>query len=53
MRAWQGGDDFLSLLKVDAEVRKHLTEDELAELFDLKYHFKHVDTIFERVFGVS
>jgi adenylosuccinate lyase len=53
MRAWQGGDDFLSLLKADAEVQKNLSEDELAELFDLEYHFKHVDTIFERVFGVS
>ena len=24
---------------------------ELAELFDLGYHTKHVDTIFKRVFG--
>ena len=25
----------------------------LDELFDLGYHFKHVDTIFKRVFGES
>jgi adenylosuccinate lyase len=24
---------------------------EIAENFDLGYHFKHVDTIFRRVFG--
>ena len=26
---------------------------EIAEKFDLGYHFKHVDTIFRRVFGES
>ena len=26
---------------------------ELEALFDLDYHFKHVDTIFDRVFGAS
>jgi adenylosuccinate lyase len=53
MRAWRGEHDFLSLLKVDPEVRRHLTEAELEESFDLGYHLKHVDTIFERVFGKS
>jgi adenylosuccinate lyase len=53
MQAWRGEHDFLSLLKVDAEVRRHLTEAELEESFDLGYHLKHVDTIFERVFGKS
>jgi adenylosuccinate lyase len=28
-----------------------LSDAELAELFDLGYHFKNVDTIFGRVFG--
>ena len=32
-------------------VRKALTEDQINEKFDLGYHFKHVDTIFRRVFG--
>src|SRR6478735_3517577 len=53
MRVWDGEGDFLSLLKADGEVRKHLTEGELAELFDLSYHLKHVDTIFNRVFGTT
>jgi adenylosuccinate lyase len=51
MRAWQGEGDFLALLMADSDVRKHLSAAELKEDFDLGYHFKHVDTIFERVFG--
>ena len=51
MKAWAGDGDFLNLLKADKDVRKHLSEAELAENFDLGYHFKHVDTIFKRVFG--
>jgi adenylosuccinate lyase len=51
MRVWQGEGDFLSLLAADPDVRKHLSEAELKENFDLDYHFKHVDAIFQRVFG--
>jgi len=51
MRVWRGEGDFLSLLAADKDVRKHLSAAELKENFDLGYHFKHVDTIFERVFG--
>ena len=50
MKAWAGEGDLLALLKADKEVRKHLTETELAEKFDLNFHFAHVDTIFRRVF---
>jgi adenylosuccinate lyase len=51
MKAWRSDGDFLSLLKADKEVREHLSEAELKDHFDLGYHLKHVDTIFERVFG--
>jgi adenylosuccinate lyase len=51
MRVWQGEGDFLTFLKADPEVRKHLSDAELAENFDLGYHLMHVDTIFKRVFG--
>ena len=51
MKVWRGEGRFLDLLKADPGVRPHLTDDELAELFDDAYHFKHVDTIFTRVFG--
>ncbi len=49
MKVWRGEGNFLNLLKADPEVT--LADAELAELFDLAYHFKHVDTIFARVFG--
>jgi adenylosuccinate lyase len=53
MPVWRGEGDFRSLLKQDADVRKHLTDAEIDRQFDLGYHFKHVDTIFRRVFGTS
>jgi adenylosuccinate lyase len=51
MKVWSGEGDFLPLLKADKDVRKHLDEAELEANFDLAYHFKHVETIFRRVFG--
>ena len=53
MPVWRGEGDFLALLKADAEVAAALSPDEIEECFDLGYHFKHVDTIFARVFGES
>jgi len=51
MKAWRGEGDFLELLKADKDVRKHLSEGELAANFDLDFHFAQVDAIFHRVFG--
>ena len=51
MPVWRGEGDFLTLLKADPDVSKALSASELEELFDLGYHLKHVDTIFQRVFG--
>jgi adenylosuccinate lyase len=53
MTVWQGGWDFQSLLAADPDVRKYLSEEEIAANFDLEYHFKEVDTIFARVFGTA
>jgi adenylosuccinate lyase len=54
MKVWRGeAADFLALLKADPDVRRHLSEAELAANFDLAHHHKHVDTIFQRVFGAS
>ncbi|BDI61393.1 adenylosuccinate lyase [Qipengyuania nanhaisediminis] len=53
MKVWEsdGALSLLDLLKADDEVTAALSHDELEEKFDLEYHFKHVDTIFARVFG--
>jgi adenylosuccinate lyase len=52
MPVWRGEGDFKTLLNADADVSSKLSSKEIDELFDLGYHFKHVDTIFKRVFGV-
>ena len=51
MKTWDEGKDFLGELKADAEVMSYLSAAELDDMFDMGYHTKHVDTIFERVFG--
>ena len=51
MRGWRGEGEFLSLLKADEDVAKVMSARDLEALFDLGYHLKQVDTIFDRVFG--
>ncbi|WP_164157244.1 adenylosuccinate lyase [Sandarakinorhabdus rubra] len=53
MKVWEadGALNLLDLLQQDPEVSARLSAAELAALFDLDYHFRHVDTIFARVFG--
>lgn len=51
MKVWLEGANFLHLLKGDAEIGAYLNTAELCDLFDLGYHTKHVDTVFNRVFG--
>jgi adenylosuccinate lyase len=55
MKVWEsdGQLSLLELLKADADVTAKLSADELTALFDLGYHMKHVDTIFDRVFGAA
>jgi adenylosuccinate lyase len=51
MKVWRGEGRFLEFLKADPVVSGAISDAELEALFDLGYHFKHVDTIFARVFG--
>ncbi len=55
MKVWEsdGQLSLLDLLKADPEVSQRLSAEQLDDLFDLDYHLKHVDTIFDRVFGAS
>ena len=55
MKVWEsdGQLSLLELLKADSDVSQRLSDDDLSALFDLGYHLKHVDTIFDRVFGAS
>jgi adenylosuccinate lyase len=51
MKVWRGEGDFLTFLKADPRVTGKMSAREIEENFDLGHHFKHVDTIFKRVFG--
>ena len=51
MAAWSGEGRFADLLKRDPEIARFLDPPTIDGLFDTGYHFKHVDTIFCRVFG--
>ena len=53
MRVWDsdGALSLMELLKADPEVVARLSAAEIEDKFDLGYHYKHVDTIFSRVFG--
>ncbi len=51
MEAWEEGKDFLALVRSDETIRKFLSEEEIKEVFSLKYHLDHVNFIFGRVFG--
>jgi len=55
MKVWESDGELslLELLKADQDVSQRLSAEELNALFDLGYHFKHVDTIFDRLFGAS
>ena len=53
MKVWEDNNDFKTELLADDEVRAALSEAEIEEKFDLGYHTKHVDTIFNRVFGAG
>jgi adenylosuccinate lyase len=53
MKVWEsdGQLSLLDLLKADPAVSSKLSGSQLEELFDLGYHLKRIDIIFERVFG--
>jgi adenylosuccinate lyase len=53
MKVWESDGELslLELLKTDADVTAALSTQEIEDKFDLGYHLKHVDTIFDRVFG--
>jgi adenylosuccinate lyase len=53
MKVWEadGALSLMDLLKADKDVAALLPAAEIEACFDLDHHFRHVDTIFERVFG--
>lgn len=51
MRTKENAKNFKNLLLADKEIHKNLSEKDIDSIFSVKYHLKHLDTIFKRVFG--
>lgn len=50
MKTWGGEGPFIGHLKADEEVTAQLSDSQIESLFDMEYHLKRVDVIFDRVF---
>lgn len=53
MKVWDEGADFLELMLKDPDVGRFLSPEEIRGAFDVGEKLKHVDAIFQRVFGES
>jgi adenylosuccinate lyase len=53
MHCWEHDGDFRAAVESDSQIRAVLTPDQIARSFSLDRQLRHVDQIFERVFGGS
>lgn len=53
MKAWREEGDFRAAIESHPEVRKYLTAEQIAHAFSPERQLRHVQAIFERVFGAS
>ncbi|MGH9966817.1 MAG: adenylosuccinate lyase [Pyrinomonadaceae bacterium] len=51
MKVWDEGKDFQTVVKTDADIKAHLSDEEIERAFSLRGYLKNVDAIFARVFG--
>jgi adenylosuccinate lyase len=51
MASWKGGGGLQELAAKDPFVAKYLTASEIQSCFNPKYYLRHLDKIFQRVFG--
>ncbi len=51
MKTWDENKDFKVLVSEDEKICSLLGRDKIEEIFDVKYHLKYIDTIFDRVFN--
>jgi len=49
MRTWLQGEDFKGLVMSDPEITAKISPEDLKACFDLGYHTKYVDQIFQRL----
>jgi adenylosuccinate lyase len=53
MRVYDEGITFEQALAADGALGQHMGREELAACFSLDAHFRHVDAVFDRVFGTG
>jgi adenylosuccinate lyase len=51
MKVWETREDFRSLVEQDEDIRRYLTPEEIAKVFNVERYLTHVDAMFARVFG--
>jgi len=51
MRVWDQNEDFQKLLQQDADIKLHLSAEEIEGAFAFDSYLRNIDTIFARVFG--
>ena len=50
MQVWDEGADFFQLVTADPDISKHLSQEEIATLFDPRDRLRHLPEIYSRVF---
>ncbi len=56
MRVWEDASEkltFAELVKNDADIKAHLSDEEINRVFSLDYYLRNVDAVFKRVFNES
>jgi adenylosuccinate lyase len=48
MKAWLNDTEFMDLVLKDERILSHLSKDEIRSCFDLDYHLRNVDYLFQR-----
>jgi adenylosuccinate lyase len=52
MKVWESREDFKSLVERDEDIRRHLSAEEIAAVFNVQRYLTHVDAMFKRVFAL-
>ena len=51
MATWNNDKNFKDLLKNDKEIMNYLSDKIIHKIFDIEYHFKHIEKIYKNVLG--
>ncbi|HLY63282.1 MAG TPA: adenylosuccinate lyase [Terriglobia bacterium] len=51
MKVWESREDFKTLVERDEDIRRFLSAEEIAAVFNVQRYLTHVDAMFKRVFG--